>query len=232
MPGALRWYDRVSRLYAFPAFSDRWYRTARARAIHALDAHEGDVVIDLFCGTGVNFGPILDRIGRTGALLAVDGSAGMLRRAQERVRRERLNASQIRFVRKDLTALTPEFVAEILPSGRVPRVLITLGLGTLPNWEHCVRTLLSAVPAGTRISMMEVHYTKVNLAARLLDFIGAADCSHEVWEPLRAGSVDYREERHDPFRFLPGAVVVASGAIPAPAIVHARVSSSSQSRLL
>ena len=38
-------------------------------------------LMDLFCGTGVNFEPLLAGIEATGRLVGVNGSAGMLARA-------------------------------------------------------------------------------------------------------------------------------------------------------
>ncbi len=71
MNSVLTWYDTLAALYAFPPFSDWWYRRPRANAVRALDLREGDVVIDLFCGTGINFGPVLERVGPTGTLIGI-----------------------------------------------------------------------------------------------------------------------------------------------------------------
>lgn len=57
----------------------------RRQAVDALDLRPGEVVLDIGCGTGLNFAGIRDRIGPTGRLVGVDLSATMLARAHARV---------------------------------------------------------------------------------------------------------------------------------------------------
>ena len=58
---------------------------ARAEAVEALDLEEGTTVIDVGCGTGLNFAAIEAAIGDSGWLLGVDASEAMLDRAARRV---------------------------------------------------------------------------------------------------------------------------------------------------
>ena len=57
----------------------------RQHAIERLDLRPGDRVLDLGCGTGKSFGPILERIGAQGQLVGVDQSPDMLAIARWRV---------------------------------------------------------------------------------------------------------------------------------------------------
>ena len=68
-------YDRRTRLID----------AIRLEAVAALDLQPGDVVVDVACGTGFCFLPILDRIGATGRLLAFDSSPDLLEQARMRV---------------------------------------------------------------------------------------------------------------------------------------------------
>lgn len=52
-----------------------------------LELRPGDVVLDVACGTGLNFPPIQDAIGKTGRLIGVDLSPDMLARARDRLSR-------------------------------------------------------------------------------------------------------------------------------------------------
>jgi demethylmenaquinone methyltransferase/2-methoxy-6-polyprenyl-1,4-benzoquinol methylase len=57
----------------------------RARVIDLLQLRRGDVVLDVGCGTGLNFPAIEERIGSDGRIIGIDLSPDMLARARERV---------------------------------------------------------------------------------------------------------------------------------------------------
>ncbi|HEX6387035.1 MAG TPA: HAD-IC family P-type ATPase [Anaerolineae bacterium] len=132
----LLWYDKLSAIHDLLSFNDWPYRDVRKHAIKALHLQPGDTVIDLFCGTGVNFEPVLEQIGGRGRLIGIDGSAGMLARAQKRIQKAGWSAEQITLLKKDLLNLAPNFLSGILPQRVVPKVLITLALGVFPNYEE------------------------------------------------------------------------------------------------
>jgi demethylmenaquinone methyltransferase/2-methoxy-6-polyprenyl-1,4-benzoquinol methylase len=57
----------------------------RARAIAALGLREGDVVLDVACGTGLSFPLLREAIGTTGQIMGVELSPEMLALARRRV---------------------------------------------------------------------------------------------------------------------------------------------------
>lgn len=59
----------------------------RRRAIDRLALGPGDTVIDVACGTGINFTELEERIGPSGRLVGVDLSGEMLAHARRRVER-------------------------------------------------------------------------------------------------------------------------------------------------
>ena len=76
-------YDITSRLYPAPGYPQR---TQRLRAVHALGLRPGDTVVDMACGTGLNF-PLLEKVvGPGGRIVGVDLTDAMLARAQDRVK--------------------------------------------------------------------------------------------------------------------------------------------------
>ena len=79
---ALRLYERSAPRYDR---STRRFEPLRRQAIDRLDLKEGDRVIDVACGTGVNFAQLVADVGLSGAVVGVDLSPQMLRRARERV---------------------------------------------------------------------------------------------------------------------------------------------------
>jgi len=76
-------YDFTSRLYPAPGYPQR---AQRLRAVRALDLRPGDTVVDIACGTGLNFPLIEEAIGRDGQIVGVDLTDEMLARAEDRVK--------------------------------------------------------------------------------------------------------------------------------------------------
>ena len=75
-------YDITSRLYPAPGYPQR---AQRLRAVHALGLRTGDSVIDIACGTGLNFPLIEQAIGPEGHIVGVDLTDAMLTQAQQRI---------------------------------------------------------------------------------------------------------------------------------------------------
>jgi demethylmenaquinone methyltransferase/2-methoxy-6-polyprenyl-1,4-benzoquinol methylase len=77
-----RHYDVTSRLYPAPGYPQR---AQRLRAVRALGLRAGDRVVDVACGTGLNFPLIEEAIGPGGRIVGVDLTDAMLARASDRV---------------------------------------------------------------------------------------------------------------------------------------------------
>jgi demethylmenaquinone methyltransferase/2-methoxy-6-polyprenyl-1,4-benzoquinol methylase len=93
-------YDLAVRVYQ-GAFGFR-YSAYKKRTIELLQLKPGDTVVDLGCGTGLNFAPILADIGKSGKLIGVDLSQNMLARAAERI--TRYGWENVQLVESDMTA--------------------------------------------------------------------------------------------------------------------------------
>ena len=77
-------YDRIAQLIPF---FDRLFflpNDLRRKAAMRLGLSRGDSVLDIGCGTGVNFPYLRDAVGPTGRIYGVDISPGMLRKAKAR----------------------------------------------------------------------------------------------------------------------------------------------------
>jgi ubiquinone/menaquinone biosynthesis C-methylase UbiE len=72
-------YGRLARIYDWANLEPLLYSDARTRAIELLGLRPGARVLDLACGTGVNFVLIEQRIGTSGSLVGVDLTPAMLR---------------------------------------------------------------------------------------------------------------------------------------------------------
>ena len=77
-----RHYDLTSRLYPVPGYPQR---AQRSQAVRALDLHPGDTVVDVACGTGLNFSLLERAVGPRGRIVGVDLTDAMLGRAAQRI---------------------------------------------------------------------------------------------------------------------------------------------------
>jgi ubiquinone/menaquinone biosynthesis C-methylase UbiE len=148
--GASRGYDRHMRRFA------RWQRMA----VDRLELRPGDTVVDVACGTGLNFALLESRVGPDGRILGIDLSSDMLEQARRRVadegwRNVTLVEAPVEKADIDLTAdaalfsfthdvlQSPEAVASVVsnlrPGARVASVGAKLAGGWSPIVNYFVR---------------------------------------------------------------------------------------------
>jgi demethylmenaquinone methyltransferase/2-methoxy-6-polyprenyl-1,4-benzoquinol methylase len=118
-------YDVTSRLYPAPGYPQR---AQRLQAVQALGLRAGDSVIDIACGTGLNFQLIQEVIGPGGRIVGVDLTDAMLARAQDRIARNSWN--NITLVQAD--AADFDFPTE------VDAVLSTYALSQVPECAEVI----------------------------------------------------------------------------------------------
>jgi ubiquinone/menaquinone biosynthesis C-methylase UbiE len=156
---SIQQYRRLAPFYDGIARAGMRYRR---RAVELLDLRRGEIVVDVAGGTGLNFQPIIERIGRDGRLFGIDLSSDMLDRARERVvaggwdNVEMINApveraalpvtadaalfSLTHDVMRSPAALT-RVMDSLGPSGRIAAV----GVKWAPRWALPVNLVMRAV---------------------------------------------------------------------------------------
>ncbi|MCU0926771.1 MAG: class I SAM-dependent methyltransferase [Hydrogenophaga sp.] len=88
-PGAAP--DRHLALEQYRARADRYdsellpFEPLRREAIERLQLQAGEVVVDVGCGTGLSFAPLLERLGAQGRIVAIEQCPEMMARARERL---------------------------------------------------------------------------------------------------------------------------------------------------
>lgn len=134
-----RLYDRLAPVYDIAVWPLQVYgsRRFRTRAIQLLNLQPGDTVVDLGCGTGINFAALATAVGPTGRVVGVDLSAGML--AQARQRADRAALSQVTLQQADMREVR-------LPEGTTA-VLATASMEMVPEHEAVVQNLANQLAA-------------------------------------------------------------------------------------
>ena len=75
-------YDLTSRFYPVPGYPQR---AQRLQAVRALGLRPGATVVDVACGTGLNFSLLEQAIGPNGRIIGVDLTDAMLAQARHRI---------------------------------------------------------------------------------------------------------------------------------------------------
>jgi len=136
-------YDITCRLYPAPGYPQR---VQRLRAVQALGLRAGDSVIDIACGTGLNFPLIEEVIGPDGRIVGVDLTDAMLARAQDRI--ETNGWSNISLVQADAAAFD-------FPTG-VDAILSTYALSQVPECAAVIAHGAAALSGGGRWVVLDL----------------------------------------------------------------------------
>jgi ubiquinone/menaquinone biosynthesis C-methylase UbiE len=136
-------YDVTSRLYPAPGYPQR---TQRLQAVQALGLRKGDTVIDMACGTGLNFPLLQQAVGPGGRIVGVDLTDAMLARAQDRI--EANGWSNVSLVQAD--AADFDFPAE------VDAILSTYALTQVPECAGVIAHGAAALSGGGRWVVLDL----------------------------------------------------------------------------
>ncbi|HEY7323334.1 MAG TPA: methyltransferase domain-containing protein [Streptosporangiaceae bacterium] len=136
-------YDVTSRLYPAPGYPQQ---AQRLRAVQALGLRAGDTVIDIACGTGLNF-PLLEKvIGPDGTIVGVDMTDAMLAQAQDRIAAN--GWGNITLVQAD--AADFEFPTD------VNAILSTYALTQVPECSRVITHGAAALSGGGRLVVLDL----------------------------------------------------------------------------
>lgn len=204
----MKWYDVISPLYDVAVRS--LYAPYRKMVIQNLDLRDGGTVLDLGCGSGLNFEPVMAEIGPKGLLIGVDSSAKMLARARRVVddngwKNVRLFQADVR--RLDAAGLEALMGADV----SIDDILCTLGMSVFPDWRTVFDQSYSLLKSGGKYGLMDLFNSDATLSTRLVDSLARSNISRPIWEPLQARCIDYQEERHKPMRHGSDVIVIATG---------------------
>src|ERR1700729_2962904 len=136
-------YDVTSRLYPVPGYPQR---SQRIQTVQALELRPGDSVVDIACGTGLNFSLIEQAIGPEGRIVGVDLTDAMLAQAQRRIQRN--GWSNVSLVHADAAEF--EFPAE------VNAILSTYALSHVPESGDVIAHGAAALCSGRRWVVLDL----------------------------------------------------------------------------
>ncbi len=138
-----RRYDFTANLYYLIGYREWAYRS---KAVEALGLSAGDSVVEIACGTGLNFGLLEQRVGPEGRITGVDLNDAMLARAAARVAAE--GWRNVRLVQSDAAAFD-------FPAG-TDAVLTTLAISLVPEYDSVIKRGCRALRPGGRFAILDL----------------------------------------------------------------------------
>jgi ubiquinone/menaquinone biosynthesis C-methylase UbiE len=183
-------YDITSRLYPVPGYP---LRAQRLRAVQALGLRAGDSVVDIACGTGLNFPLIEELIGPGGRIIGVDLTDAMLAQARDRIAAN--GWSNISLVQADAAGFD-------FPN-QVDAILSTYALTQVPECAEVIAHGATALGGGGRWVVLDLKVPDhtpgwlAQLGTATVRPFAAIDqwIMRRPWEAIRAAM---QEELADP----------------------------------
>ena len=188
----MKWYDLIAPIYDKAIRS--LYLPYRRKVVKSLQLEPGQTVLDLGCGSGLNFELIMEGIGSQGKLIGVDFSIKMLKRAQKTI--DQHGWKNVYLLQQDARQLNINELNIHSNSGiRIDRVLCTLGFSVFPNWENVFEKSYSLLERNGRYGIMDLYNKKRTFQTQIVNILANSDISRRVWEPLQKICSNYSEER-------------------------------------
>ncbi len=136
-------YDFTANLYYLIGFRE-W--TYRKKAVKALNLQRGDTVVEIGCGTGLNFSLLRQTIGPEGKIIGVDLTDAMLAQARKRV--EENGWSNVELINSDATSFQ-------FPTG-VDGIISTFAITLVPEFDKVIQNGCKALSPGKRWIVLDL----------------------------------------------------------------------------
>lgn len=121
--------------------------TYRKKAIQNLHLEPGDTVVDLGCGTGLNFSLLQEKVGVEGKIIGVDLSVKMLEQAESQANKK--GWDNIELLQSDM--------AEFQIPDDTDGVLSTMAITMSPEYDQIIQKIATTLEKGKRLSIFELQ---------------------------------------------------------------------------
>ncbi|GJL53054.1 MAG: hypothetical protein NPIRA02_01860 [Nitrospirales bacterium] len=136
-------YNFTANLYYLIGFREYAYRQM---AVNELHLKPGQTVVEVGCGTGLNFSLLQREVGPTGKIIGIDLTDAMLEQAHQRVRKERW--VNVELVQTDAAAYQfPQLINGILS---------TFAITLIPEYDRIIKHGAEALAQKGRFVILDI----------------------------------------------------------------------------
>lgn len=206
---AIHYYDKISSIYDF--ISNWYYTKSRNYAIQELKIKKEQTILNLPCGTGVNFKYFQNNLENSGLIIGIDLSRGMLDQAKRKAKKNEWR--NVDLILENATKIDQKWFEEYSEQKgkiKVDAVFCDLGLSGLPEWQNIIDNMVSILSPNGRIVILDWYLEESSLRAKFVKWIGKGEVNRPLWQYLKTKVSDFKVD--DSFNF--GGVFVASGTKP------------------
>jgi len=203
---AIRYYDKLSVIYDY--ISNWYYKKARNYAIKELQLKNGQTVLNVPCGTGVNFKYFNEYLNNTGLIIGIDLSSGMLDKAKQKI--EKNGWTNVKIELNNATKIDQNWLDYRDEQIIIDSVFCDLGLSGLPEWRNIIDNMISILKPNGRIVILDWYLEKPSLKGDFVKWIGKGEVDRPIYQYLETKVSNFKVD--DSFNY--GGVFVASGSKP------------------
>lgn len=172
------------------------YRAGRECGVALLNLRPGETVLDLGCGTGLNFGLLVEAVGTSGTVIGLDRSPEMLNLARRRVQAN--GWSSVRLIETDATTFDPARIANELPAasrGLIDAVFSSYAMSVFDDWHPAWHRMRALLRPGGRVCIVDMQLPEGSARifrplVRLAAAVGGADLQARPWTVIERDGVN------------------------------------------
>lgn len=139
-------FDLSSKVYRLFGFNDEKYRK---KAVAYLELLEGDSIVEIGCGTGLNFPILLEKIGKNGKIIGLDISVDMLEQAKKKIQVFSWNNVDV----YEQNAMKFDYK-------NTKGVISTLAFTLIPEYEELIAKISRELPKNKKFVIMDLKLSK------------------------------------------------------------------------
>jgi ubiquinone/menaquinone biosynthesis C-methylase UbiE len=136
-------YNFTANLYYLLGFREYAYRK---KAVHALNLNHGDTVVEIGCGTGLNFSLLQKVIGSEGRIIGIDLTEEMLEEAKRLVKKK--DWRNVELVNSD--------AAEFKFPENIDGIISTFAITLIPEFDQVIKNGCRALKKEKRCIVLDL----------------------------------------------------------------------------